>query len=363
MTRSTAAAIAEQLATSLKPRRTRVSAKPGATVLTGAMKAALPAVLAPQLATLAAGIPAAGEWIYEVKFDGYRIMSRIENGKARLITRGAHDWSHKMLGLVAELETLGISSAWLDGEIVILNDKGLPDFSALQKSFDAPENSARIVYFVFDVPFFEGFDLRGVRLHQRRALLKRFFDVSSTEHVRYSADFDALPASILSSACAMQLEGVIGKRADSRYESARSSSWIKLKCKQRQEFVIAGYTNRSDAARQVGSLLLGVYSPDGVLLSAGSVGTGWTAKTAMELKSVLEKIETDKIPFPAGAAAPGKLTKPVTGAERWVTPTLVAEVEFAEWTSADQIRHASFISLRSDKPAKAIVRERAAVVD
>jgi bifunctional non-homologous end joining protein LigD len=172
----------------------------------GAVKAALPAKLPPQLATLATGVPAAGDWVYEIKFDGYRLMARIEDGEPRLITRGGHDWSVKMPGLVDELASLGLGSAWLDGEIVVLGDDGSPSFNALQNSFDRSRTDD-IVYFLFDAPFFEGHDLRQVPLHERRALLKALFEQKQPVRLRFSEAFEADPASILQSACGMQLEG------------------------------------------------------------------------------------------------------------------------------------------------------------
>ncbi|MDM0002244.1 DNA ligase D [Variovorax sp. J22P240] len=325
----------------------------------GAVKAPLPAKMSPQLATLATGVPAAGRWLFEIKFDGYRIMARVQNGKASLITRGGHDWSAKMPGLVRELEQFGLESAWLDGEIVVLDDQGLPNFNALQKAFDRQTNSDPIIYFLFDVPYFEGHDLREAALESRRQLLKALLDEKGTEHVRYSAAFEADPASVLSSACRMNLEGVIAKRADAPYASRRTETWLKLKCQQRQEFVIAGYTDRTDGSPQIGSLLLGVHTPQGELVSVGSVGTGWDAEEAAALKRKLSKIELAKSPFPAGAAQPGRWSKRAPGSERWVEPRLVAEVGFAEWTPDNQIRHASFVALRTDKPPSAIVRETA----
>nr|WP_256354731.1 DNA ligase D [Variovorax sp. dw_308] len=329
----------------------------------GAIKALLPEKLSPQLATLATGVPRTGEWLYEIKFDGYRLMARIDKGHARLITRGGHDWSSKMPGLVRELEELGLSSGFLDGEIVVLGPGGSPDFNALQNAFDRGRGADQIVYFLFDVPFFEGYDLRAVTQRERRALLKALLDEKGTEHVRYSADFDGDPASILASACRLNLEGLIAKRADAPYVSRRSDAWLKLKCKLRQEFVVAGYTQRSDNAAQVGSLLLGVHAPDGTLVSAGSVGTGWDVQTARELKDKLAPLQIKTAPFAAGPAKPGRWSKRAAGAERWVEPQLVAEVTFAEWTPDGQVRHASYLGLRSDKPAQKIVRETAKVVD
>jgi bifunctional non-homologous end joining protein LigD len=326
--------------------------------LASARKTELPAKIGPQLATLAAGIPSTGEWLYEIKFDGYRLMARIEKGKVALITRGGHDWAAKMPGLVVELGELGLNSAFLDGEIVVLGANGAPDFNALQNAFDRRQGAERIVYFVFDAPFFEGTDLRDVPLKERRALLRDFFDSRATEHVRFSADFDADPTSILRSACQMQLEGVIAKRADAPYVSRRSETWLKLKCKLRQEFVICGYTGRSDNTAQVGSLLLGVHEEKGNLVSAGSVGTGWSGNEAAEIKKKLQPLEVDVAPYDSGTSKPGRWSKRKAGTEQWVRPVLLAEVSFAEWTPDGQVRHASFIGMRGDKPAKAIVREQ-----
>ncbi|MDB5828393.1 MAG: ligase [Variovorax sp.] len=340
-------------------RASRAAAADGNAKPTGAVKAMLPEKLSPQLATLAAGVPSQGEWIFEIKFDGYRIMARIDKGKARLITRGGHDWSAKMPALVEELEQLGLKSGWLDGEIVVPGANGTPDFNALQNAFDRGHGAEKIVYFLFDVPFFEGYDLRAVAQRDRRHLLKALLDQKSTEHVRFSADFEADPASILSSACRLNLEGVIAKRADAPYASRRTDAWLKLKCKLRQEFVVCGYTDRSDNSTQIGSLLLGVHAPDGQLVSAGSVGTGWDTDTAHELKLKLEPLHLVKAPFAAGPSRPGRWSKRAASAERWVQPVLVAEVTFAEWTPDGQIRHASFLSLRADKAADLIVRETA----
>lgn len=216
-----------------------------------------------------------------------------------------------------------------------------------------------IDYFLFDVPYFEGYDLREVALVERRRLLKALIDEKGAEHVRYSADFPGDPASVLQSACKMKLEGVIAKRSDAPYASRRTETWLKLKCKLRQDFVVCGYTDRSDGASQVGSLLLGVYEDGGKLVSVGSVGTGWNAAEAAELKMKLQKLEADAVPFAAGPGKPGRWSKRRAGSERWVQPKLVAEVEYAEITPDGQIRHGAFVSLRTDKAPKSIRRETA----
>jgi len=341
------------------PERSRTTAAAAPT--RAPSKAVLPKTLSPQLATLATGLPASGEWIFEVKFDGYRVMTRIERGKPTLLTRGGHDWSSRMPGLVAQIKGLGIKSGWLDGEVVVTSDDGVSHFNALQNAFDS-SRPERIRYFLFDAPFLEGRDLRRLPVRERRSILKALLDEKGTDQLRFSEDFEADAPSVVKSACRMKLEGVIAKLADSPYESRRTDTWLKLKCSQRQEFVVAGFTDRKgdrDAAA-IGSLLLGYHDDDGKLVYAGSVGTGWNFATAADIKKRLLKIETKAAAFDVGdPAKKGRWTRSRGGAQRWVRPILVAEVSFTEWTPDGQLRHPSFEGLRSDKPAKAISRERA----
>ena len=330
--------------------------------LEGAVKAALPARFAPQLATLAKTAPNAGPWIYEIKFDGYRVLARIENGIARLITRGGHDWTSKMKSLAAAVEALGVGSAWIDGEIVVLNEDGTPDFNALQNAFDAAATE-RIRCFFFDLPFFEGYDLRKVPLEARRALLRQLLAAKGSERVRFSDDFPADAASVLQTACRLGLEGVIAKRRDAPYVSQRTETWLKLKCTQRQEFVVGGYTERSGSATEVGSLLLGVHDAEGRLVYVGNVGTGWNAETAKTLRQKLARLTASDSPFQVGdPSARGRWSRRTAAEERWVKPQLVAEVGFAQWTPDGSVRHASFRGLRTDKPAREIVREEPAAI-
>jgi bifunctional non-homologous end joining protein LigD len=335
--------------------------------LAGAVKARPPATFQPQLATLATGVPAGHEWDYEIKFDGYRLLAHFDaKGQARLITRNGHDWSSRMKALHAALEALKLRDTWLDGEIVVLGANGLPDFNALQNAFDRAANTDPITYFVFDAPYVDGHDLRAVPLRQRRRFLQAMLAGCGDERVRFSAAFDADPTSILQSAQKLGLEGVIAKRADAPYVSSRTDTWLKLKTRQRQEFIVIGYTDRSDArgAREIGSLQLAVYDDaGGQLIPAGSVGTGWDSATAAGLKQLLAPLRTDAPP-PA-LAAPlkrGRWTRREVDAVRWVEPVTVVEVNFAEWTPDQQIRHATFVGVREDKPASAIRRERAAAL-
>jgi len=321
----------------------------------GAVKAELPEALTPELATLVDGPPLDPEnWIYEIKFDGYRMLTRIEGKDIRLITRNGNDWTDKLKPLQAEIKRMKLPDGWYDGEIVVHDENGKPNFNLLQLAFDGT-NKAQIVYFVFDAPYYKGYDIRNVRLDERRPLLEAALAKTPSELVRFSSEFGDDPAQLVVAACQVGLEGVIGKRRDSRYVTRRSPEWIKLKCGMRQEFVIGGYTDPKGSRTGVGSLLLGYYDEDGVLRYAGHVGSGFNGASLRHMRETLEKIETDRNPFPP-RAVPGRTN-------HWVKPELVAEVSFSEWTVADIIRHPVFQGLRKDKPARSVVREQARHVE
>jgi len=319
--------------------------------LTGARKAELPDQIKPELATLVERAPG-GEWSYECKFDGFRMLARIENGKVRLFTRNGHDWTHKLPGQAKALVSLGLESAWLDGEIVVANEQGVPDFQALQNAFEAGR-SGNILYYLFDLPYLNGVDLREVPVEERRAALSTVLKAGKDPLLRFSEAFSEDPEALLNSACQMQMEGLIGKRLGSPYVSRRSSDWIKLKCKHRQEFVIVGFTDPKGSRNAFGALLLGLHERDsGELRYAGKVGTGFTEATLNSIHQRLKPLQTKK---PA-------VVNPPSGAEfkvvHWLKPRLLAEVAFAEMTKDGSVRHAVFHGLRDDKPVKDITEER-----
>ncbi|OYO27791.1 DNA ligase D [Janthinobacterium sp. PC23-8] len=311
----------------------------------------LPATLTPQLATLVEAPPTdAQDWIFELKFDGYRIMARSDGKHLALITRNGKDWTHKLSRLHQALEKLGLPPGWYDGEIVVNGRDGQPSFGALQQAFDK-DNTSDIVYYLFDVPYFDGHDLRGQPVEARRALLRQLLQqLPKSPLLRFSEELDATPTKLLAQACKLGLEGVIGKRRGSRYTARRSKEWIKLKCGLRQEFVIGGFTEPQGARSGIGSLLLGTHDEDGKLHYAGNVGSGFDQDALRDLRRQLDALRVDASPY-AGKA--GGVRRPI-----WVKPTLVAEVSFAQWTSAGAVRHAVFHGLRTDKPASIIVRER-----
>ncbi|AHL75658.1 ATP-dependent DNA ligase [Stutzerimonas stutzeri] len=333
----------------------RTRTKTTHTALSGACSAPIPDTIKPQLATLVDSVPD-GDWRYEIKFDGYRIMARIESGKVQLFTRNGHDWTAKMPQQAEALAALGLESAWLDGEVVVPNEDGTPDFQALQNAFEVGR-SGTIVYYLFDMPYLNGMDLREVPLEQRRAALEQLFQKNDSELLRFSADFTEEPESVLESACQMKLEGLIGKRAGSTYVSKRSNSWVKIKCKNRQEFVIVGFTDPKGSRSGFGALLLGLHNEEGELHYAGKVGTGFNQVTLKSLHAKLKPLEIDKSPL---AKAPPAAD--VRGAH-WLEPKLMCEVAYAEMTRQGVIRHSVFHGLRSDKPAEAITQERPAKAD
>ena len=325
------------------------AAKPAAKKASRKKTVALPDQFAPQLATLVDRAPE-GNWLYEIKFDGYRMLARIRDGEVRLFTRNGHDWTDRLPRQAKALQALKLKDSWLDGEVVSLNGDGLPDFQALQNAFDIGR-SLDIVYYLFDAPFLEGRDQRQDPLEKRRAALKAALAGSKSKLLRFSEAFAANQRDIFESACDLALEGVIGKLAGSPYVSSRNTDWIKLKCRLRQEFVIVGYTHPQGSRSGFGALLLAV-NDDAGLVYAGRVGTGFDRAALQAIYARLTPLQRKTSP----------LDKPLTSAQargvHWVEPQLVGEVQFTEWTREGVVRQAAFVALRADKPVEQIIHEQ-----
>jgi bifunctional non-homologous end joining protein LigD len=321
-----------------------------------------PKLIAPCLATLVNKPPSGTGWLHEIKWDGYRLIACVARGKVVLRTRRGLDWTPRFPTIASAIASLPMASAVLDGEAVVENEQGLPDFSALQAALGvrsahghrgykaAPE----AVYYAFDLLWLKGEDLRERTLEERRSALEALLiEVDRSAHLRLSEEVTGDGPTVLRHACAMGLEGIISKRRDWPYRSGRVKDWLKSKCTSRQEFVITGYLLRGDNARAVGALVAGYF--DGRLTYAGRVGTGFTADVAQTLFRTLQ---------PLRSTAPG-FAKKLSAADRkgvvWVRPELVAEVEFRGWTSDGLLRAAAFKGLREDKDAREIVREEAAI--
>ena len=319
----------------------------------GAVPARLPERLAPQLATLAEHVPPdRAEWLYEIKLDGYRMLARIDGKEVRLMTRNGHDWTSRLEPLRDALGEMGLPNGWYDGEIVVPGADGLPDFGALQKAFDKGWTS-HVVFHVFDLPYVDGQDLREVAQIDRRALLARLLEDKPSRMVRLSTAIEGVGSDVLLAACRLGLEGVIAKRKSASYRSVRTSEWLKLKCGKRQEFVIGGFTEGKGFRGRLGALMLGVHR-DGDLRFVGKVGTGFDQSTLVALLRRLQPLVCLESPFNPVPKLPGTL--------HWTKPELVAEVAFSGWTHEGHVRHAVFVGLREDKPARNVDRELATCV-
>jgi bifunctional non-homologous end joining protein LigD len=313
----------------------------------GARKAAMPRTPEPELATLVTKVPAGDAWLFEIKFDGYRILSLVKDGRARLLSRNGKDWTERFSAVADGLRGLAGHDAVLDGEVVVLQENGVTDFQALQNHIKRGK-SDDLVYYAFDLLHLDGHDLTGLPLTSRKEALRALIDaLGKQDRIRYSDHVEGHGEAVLANACGLGLEGVIAKRGDAPYRAGRGKDWLKLKCIENQEFVIGGWTEPAGSRKGLGALLLGVY--DGKELKyAGRVGTGFTDSTLGDIAKKLAKLEVAKSPFS---------TKPPGTAVHWVKPTLVAQVEFTEWTSDGHLRHPSFQGLREDKAAGKVVRE------
>ena len=310
-------------------------------------KSELPQFITPQLATLVTEPPNKGDWLYEVKHDGYRMLARMTHRDARLFTRSGKDWTERLPSLSSQLKKMKLEGSWLDGEIVVLRDDGRSNFQALQNAFEFGRDK-EIVYYVFDAPYLKGEDLRALPLTERKERLRAA--LKGAANVRFSDHLEGAAQEILDKACAMNLEGLIGKDAGSVYSAGRSKTWIKLKCRQRQDFVIAGFTAPGGSRTGFGALVLAYYDHEMKLRYAGKVGTGFDEHLLDVLSKKLAKLKRADSPL---------MDPPRERGITWVKPQLVCEVTFAERTDDNVLRQASFMGLREDIAPKSVGLEKA----
>lgn len=315
---------------------------------------ALPEFIEPQLALLVSEPPQGEEWIHEMKFDGYRIEAKIENKEVALLTRSSQDWTEKYPTVAQTLSKLKVKSAMIDGEVVVLDDQGRSDFQLLQNAA-SDKDYKRLLFFVFDLMFLNGEDLRSLPLVERKEKLKEILKpLGESGTVRYVEEFDVSGERFLKASCELGLEGIISKRKNTPYSSGRHEHWVKSKCLLRQEFVIGGYTDPQGARSGFGALLLGVYE-EGKLRFVGKVGTGFNVKIIDDLMKRLEKIEVEESPF--------ELKSPRGRGLHFVKPKLAAEIKFGNWTKDKILRVPVYQGLREDKPVTEIKMEKPDQID
>jgi len=303
-----------------------------------------PGFVSPQLPRLVSGPPLRSDWIHEIKFDGYRIQSHYRDGICHLYTRSGLDWSNAFPHIINQMSKLKIENAIFDGEIVALDEEGRSHFQLLQNSFKSKQDKG-LVFYIFDILYLNGKDLRYLPLVERKQLLKKIIPknnkiLSYSEHFEDAEKFFQL-------SCELELEGVVSKNKNSSYKSGRSDLWMKSKCFHRQEFVIAGYTKGESARSDFGSLILGLYEGD-EFVYVGKVGTGFSQTTIKELKKQIKMLEIKSSPF----TKKNRLKN-----AHWLKPELVCEVSFANWTNENLLRAPVFKGLRSDKSQREVLHE------
>jgi bifunctional non-homologous end joining protein LigD len=309
----------------------------------------LPDFVPPCLATLSDTAPGDTSFVHEIKFDGYRIQARLDHGKVRLLTRKALDWSARFAPIAAAVGELPADAALIDGEIISETPNGGSSFSQLQEDLKNGR-SDRFVYFVFDLLHRDGENLVALPLAERKAELQRLVPGAPKGPIRLSESFEERGPVLLKHACQLGLEGIISKRANAPYRSGRGGDWIKTKCSDRQEFIVAGYATSTVDPRAIGALIL-AYNQDGALHYAGRSGTGYSHAVARDLFKRLQPLRRDKPPF----RLPAEETRARNA--QWVEPKLVVEANFHGWTHGERVRHASFQGIREDKAPSDVVRE------
>ena len=315
-------------------------------------KAKIPDNISPQLATLVDKPPSGDNWLHEVKYDGYRLICHIDK-EVKFLTRGQQNWTKKFLSLAKEIEDWGLNKTILDGEVVALDDRNLPNFQALQNTLHPDKHPTKnlkashaLIYYVFDLLYYEGRNLSNMPLLARKALLRSIIEKYHPRFIKYSDHIIGSGEVVFKQACELSFEGIVSKAVNSPYSQKRTKTWLKSKCINRQEFLVCGYTRPTGNRQYFGSLLLGYYDKNKKLCYAGHVGTGFNARALKNIFDLMNKHATSHSPFKKS------VNEKNLGA--WLSPKIVVEVEFLEWTSEGILRHPSFKGLREDKPPKKI---------
>ena len=316
----------------------------------------LPDFVEPMKAKLLTELPAGDGWLYELKFDGYRFLGAKAGREVRLWSRAHNDFTARFPAVAKALAALKVKAALVDGELVVPDEKGRPSFQLIQNA----DEKTPVHAFLFDLLEVEGKDIRGESLESRRARLAALLP-KHADTLHFSAELTGDPQQLLADIAQQELEGLIAKRRDSKYEPGRrSGAWAKIKCVREQEFVIGGFTTPKGSRSHFGALLIGYYRGK-ELIFAGKVGTGFNDKTLASLYKQMLVVRSARCPFAALPTQRSRWSTPFTRAElarcTWLKPALVAQVRFTEWTDDGVLRHPAFLGLREDKKAREVRRE------
>jgi bifunctional non-homologous end joining protein LigD len=314
----------------------------------GAVRGTVPAAQAPQLCKLAEVPPTGQGWVSEIKFDGYRLLVHVKDGVARIVTRNGHDWTDRLPAVAAAAAQTKVQSAILDGELVALRADGVSSFPDLQAALSSGQDQ-KLFFYVFDLLELDGWDLRGCKLTDRKAVLESRIDW--TGMLRFSAHTVGDLGEMHRNACEMKLEGIVCKKADATYQAGRGHGWVKLKCLGRDELIVLGWTPPSGSRTGIGALHLAYFDPKGGLHYAGAVGTGFSDKVLATLRRRLEPLKSEP---PVNLLVAGD---PLDSSIQWVKPELVAEVEYTAWSGSGRVRHAVYLGLREDKSPEEVIRD------
>jgi DNA ligase D-like protein (predicted ligase) len=317
----------------------------------------LPLFVPPQLSQPVEKPPSGPQWVHEIKLDGYRMAARIDNRRVQLLTRTGLDWTAKYPSAVAALETLNVKAAYLDGELCGVDDAGLPSFAQTQAATDG-ERDVHLVYYAFDLLHIGGWDVSGLPLVERKALLEPL--VSNKPGLQFNGHDTGDGELILKHAGKLGFEGVVSKTIDAPYAPGNRGLWRKAKAVNRQEFVVVGWSDPEGSRPHLGALLLGYYTDDGKLTYAGRVGTGMPVKVLADLRRRLEPLARKTSPLNVLPPRKTRFGSPlVLSRVHWVEPKLVAEITYLTWTADGLLRHTVYVGLREDKPADQVRREAA----
>ena len=315
-----------------------------------------PRFISPQL-TQAVNTPPAGDsWLHEIKFDGYRIHARIVDKKTKLFTRTGLDWTEKYPAVATSLAKLPAQSAYIDGEVCAIRPDGTTSFAELQAATDHKE-TARLVYFAFDLLFLDGDDLTSRPLIERKDRLKTLLrrapkNVYFVDHVIGNGQ------AFYDTTCKHDVEGIVSKQVDAPYKPGNRGLWRKVRRINEEEFVVVGFTNPEGRRPYLGALLLGYHTPDGKLIYAGRAGTGMDERELKRLHTKLKPLETKTMTVSEAPSRSNRFGSPLKLSEvHWVKPKLVAQVRYLTWTADGLLRQVVYLGLRADKPPHQVVRE------